>query len=40
MEVLYVVSRVMHATQTHSVRMMKRFFNIRVDDTSSSHCVM
>ena len=39
MEVLYVVSRVMQATQTRSVGKM-RFFNIRVDGTSSNHCVM
>jgi hypothetical protein len=40
MEVLYVVSRVMQATQTHSVGKMKRFFNMRLDGTSSNHCVM
>jgi hypothetical protein len=39
MEVLYVVSRVMQTTQTHSVGKMKRFLNIRVDVTSSNHCV-
>jgi len=40
MEAIFVVSRVMQATQTHSVGKMRRFFNIRVDGTSSNHCVM